>query len=760
MNEIALPGAQGAPDGKGALRPRARLLRTLGNDLISSDKVALIELVKNSYDADATTVLIRFRGPLETGAGRIEVWDDGHGMDVPTLQRSWLDIATDTKRRQPKSDGGRRVLGEKGIGRLAAARLGDELLLVTRKPDADEVNLLIDWSQFDQEDAYLDEIEVAWEVGDPDVFSDHGRAASAFSECDSETWRRGRGTLLRIEKLTHVWSADDFSELRTALTRLIRPRPADQVEEIEEIEPGRAGDSEDGQKAAQPDFQILLELEDVPESLQGFAGPIDPSSDLRTPHYKLRGSVEANGVATLVYVQQEPAVEVDLGTKTLWSNDRRAPEAGPFEFEINAWDRDKDAIQRTLTTSNPDGALPTPKELKGFRETLDEVAGVSIYRDGFRVLPFGESGDDWLGLDLRRVQSPTLRLSNNQIVGHVFIGADANKGLKDQSNREGFLSGNAYSDLQALVRAALNELERRRYEARHPEKPEPEKKGGLFKRFDLGEIRAALAMNYPGDSRLIGLIDDKHRDIQEGVAEVQQVLSRYSRLATLGSLVDRILHDGRTIVTRLKNISRFGNRDLGKVALPADEKIAIARKSLEEAADQAGILSSLFNQIEPFGGRKRGRPKEIRTREVVQKAISIMQVEADDHGVNLAAGDADIATRLDEAEVLLVLVNLVQNAIYWVSTQPRDAERTVVVDARSNPDSSLTLIVSDSGPGVTDDLRNRIFDPYFSTKPDGVGLGLSIAGNMVEDIYGGELTLVHEGPLDGATFEATFRKRV
>lgn len=757
MNDDASQATRDAPDGRGALRPRARLLRTLGNDLISSDKVALIELVKNSYDADATMVLIRFEGPLESGEGRIEVWDDGHGMDVPTLQRSWLDIATDTKRRKPKSDGGRRVLGEKGIGRLAAARLGDELLLVTRKADAREINLLIDWSQFDQEDAYLDEIEVAWEISDPDIFSEDGQAASVFSESGSETWTHGRGTLLRIEKLTHAWDADDFIELRTALTRLIRPRPAVHAATIDAVE---ADGSEEGKKAAQPDFQILVGLEDVPESLQGFAGPIDPSSDLRTPHYRLSGSVDANGVAALRYVQQEPAVDDDLGEKTLWNNDKRAPQAGPFEFEINVWDRDKDAIQRTLTASSPDGPPPTPKDLKGFRETLDDVAGVSIYRDGFRVLPFGESGDDWLGLDLRRVQSPTLRLSNNQIVGHVFIGADANQGLKDQSNREGFLAGTAYSDLQTLVRAALNELERRRYEARHPEKSQPEKKGGLFERFDLGEIRAALAANYPGDSRLIGLIDDKNRDIQEGVVEVQQVLSRYSRLATLGSLIDRILHDGRTVVTRLKNISRFGKRDLGKTTLSAGEKIAIAQKSMGETADQADILAALFNQIEPFGGRKRGRPKEVRTRELIEKAISIMQVEADDRGVSLAAGDADISTRLDEAEALLVLVNLVQNAIYWVSAQPRDAERRVMVDARSNADSSLTLIVSDSGPGVADELRHRIFDPYFSTKPDGVGLGLSIVGNMVEDIYGGELALVQEGPLGGATFEATFRRRV
>lgn len=739
------------PNGKGALRPRARLLRTLGNDLISSDKVALIELVKNSYDADATTVLIRFRGPLDEGTGRIEIWDDGQGMDVDTLQKSWLDIATDTKRRKPKSDRGRRVLGEKGIGRLAAARLGGELLLITRKADANEVKLLIDWTQFDQEDAYLDEIEVAWEIGTPDVFSQDGSARATFSASASETWQTGHGTLLQLEKLTHTWAEDDLDELRTALTRLVRPRPRRQAK------PGQVDDNE--VSTGQPDFQILVELDAVPEALQRFAGPIDPSADLRTPHYRLSGSVDGNGLATLRYAQQEPPLNEELAPKLLWNDDKRAPQAGPFDFEINVWDRDKQAIQRTLEGTTG-GSTPTPKDLKGFRETLDDVAGVSIYRDGFRVLPFGESGDDWLGLDLRRVQSPTLRLSNNQIVGHIFIDADANQGLKDQSNREGFLAGAAYSDLQTLVRAALNELESRRYKARRADKPPTERKGGLFARFDLGEIRNALAASYPGDTRLIGLIDDKNRDIQDGITEVQQVLSRYSRLATLGSLIDRVLHDGRTVVTRLKNITRFGERDLGKATLSADEKVEISKESMEQTAVQAEVLSSLFNQIEPFGGRKRGRPKEIHTSELLQKAVSIMQVEADDRGVELVAGDSDATTRLDEAEVLTVLINLIQNALYWTATQPKDAQRKVVVNVRSNPDSSLTFIVSDSGPGVPDELRGQIFDPYFSSKPDGVGLGLSIVGNMVEDIYGGELTLVQEGILAGATFEATFRRRV
>lgn len=734
---------------RGALRPKARLLRTLGSDLISSDKVALIELVKNSYDADAAVVLIRFYGPLKAGEGRIEVWDDGRGMDVSTLQTSWLDIATDTKRRNPRSEGGRRVLGEKGIGRLAAARLGEEMVITTRKQDADQVKLLIDWTEFDREDAYLDEIEVTWEVGNPDVFSEDGAAVEAFNRIDVQGWHQERGTVVQIDRLSREWTRGDLIELRTALTRLIRPG-------LQDSDGGSA-------KAAsiEPDFQIVLELSEVDDKLVELAGPIEAFAFLQVPNYRLSGSVDTYGSATLHYEQQYPPTTEDIGSVSLWNHDHRLPKAGPFEFEINVWDRDKAAIQRSVRAVDPENTAPSAKDLKGFRETLDELAGVSIYRDGFRVLPFGESGDDWLRLDLRRVQNPTLRLSNNQIIGHVFIGADTNEGLKDQSNREGILAGPPYEDLRSLVLAALNQLEQRRYGARRPsKKEEPERKGGLFERFDLGEISAAFKHSYPGDKQLLGLVDQKNRDIQEGVRQVHNVLSRYSRLATLGMLIDRVLHDGRTVVARLKNIARFGARDLNKECLNDSEKIEIALDSMIDLDNQAGLLSSLFKQIEPFGGRKRGRPKQISVREIIDRAISVLQQEAYDRGVRLVGDGAGIVVKIDEAEFLTVLVNLIHNAIYWTATQPQGIERKVVIGARMNEDKSLTVVVSDSGPGVPSELRERIFDPYFSSKPDGVGLGLSIVGNLVEDIYAGELTLVDEGPLDGATFEATFRKRV
>src|SRR4051812_19863479 len=123
-----------ARTGTRPLRPRARLLRTFGEELISSEVVALLELVKNSYDADATRVLIRFHAPVEKNKGRIEVLDDGHGMNLETVLSAWMEPATSFKKhdiRSPRFK--RRVTGEKGIGRFAASKLADYLEVVSRR---------------------------------------------------------------------------------------------------------------------------------------------------------------------------------------------------------------------------------------------------------------------------------------------------------------------------------------------------------------------------------------------------------------------------------------------------------------------------------------------------------------------------------------------------------------------------------------------------------------------------------------------------
>lgn len=717
------------PSGSGALRPRARLIRTLGVELISSEKVALTELVKNSYDADATVVVVRFKDPLLRGQGSIQVWDDGFGMDVTTLQDSWLDIATDFKRRRIRSpSGARRVLGEKGIGRLAGARLADEMLVTTRQADAEEIQLLINWSDFDRPNAYLDEIEVAWEVGPAKVFSQRGIAVQTFNEAGVERWQDGHGTLIELTGLSRNWDSNDFQELRTVLSRLVRPRPG--ITPVEVVE----------------DFRVVL---DLPAEYESMSGEVAPPEEISSSHYRLIGSVDKLGTAHLRYTQLEPLVKKDF-TERLWIRSDRKPESGPFDFDLQVFDRDRDALAQVAGKHT----------YTDFRQILDQVSGVSVYRDGFRVLPFGEAGDDWLALDRRRVQNPSLRVSNNQVIGHIFISADVNTALRDQSNREGLIDATAYADLIAMMRAALAIVETRRFAVRRRLQTPERTRRGLFKRFDLAEIRSALGAKYPQDKRLRDLVTEKDQDIQEGVEEVQRVLAQYSRLATLGSLVDRVVHDGRTAVTHLKNIVRFGQRDLAKRTTTPEEKLLQAESYLSETDIQADLLATLFRQITPFSGRRRGRPKVESLREMVDDGISMLSSEIAEVGAEVEIVGSGIDIRADRSEILNVVVNLVRNSLYWLSTLPKGSARKIIIALSRKTDQSVEISVSDSGPGVPEAFRDEIFDAYFSLKPDGVGLGLSIAGNIIGEFYDGSLRLVDDGPLPGATFTATLRRRV
>ena len=155
-------------DGK-AFRPRARILRTLGEELISNETVAVIELVKNAYDADAGYVLIRFEESLSEGEGVLSIEDNGHGMTLQVVQDAWMEPATNLKKKTKTSKFlSRRLLGEKGVGRFAAARLADELELYTRALGSDaESFTYFDWSQFDNEEIYLDEVLILTETSEP-----------------------------------------------------------------------------------------------------------------------------------------------------------------------------------------------------------------------------------------------------------------------------------------------------------------------------------------------------------------------------------------------------------------------------------------------------------------------------------------------------------------------------------------------------------------------------------------------------------------
>jgi len=730
-----------------SLRPRARLLRTLGDELISNEIVAIIELVKNSYDADATRVMIRFIGPLEPGKGSIEVIDNGHGMELKTVQTVWMEPATPSKQEKPRSARfKRRHLGEKGIGRFASSRLADELEVVSRlEGTAKEVYAVFDWTQFDDSNKYLDEVLILWEEREPTEISADGVIGLLWKNEKKRpvASKMNNGTVLRMTSLKQKWEAKQFEELRRGLARLTSPKAM-----------------------KEEDFEIVL---DLPPEFARFSSKVEPPEILKHPHYVVHGSLSADGTYKLKCELRIYGIEEEFNGRLFVIKDgkgklevreatkdpSKAAEniaCGPLEIELRVWDRDDlgNIVQKTHSS------------VQDVRRDLDAVAGINVYRDGFRVLPYGEPFDDAFRLDRRRVQNPTMYLSNNQIYGTVSVTADANPNLRDQSNRQGLQENRAFDDLRGVILFVMSRLERLRWGAKRPEKAKgkPGKPvGGIFSGFDLKPLSDYIAQQMPQDKKAKELIEKTEEEFDSRLKEIQTVLARYQRLATLGQLIDHVLHEGRQPIASINNEAELGLSDSERTEQLGSELIPRLKGRLIKIRKQGDVLSDTFKRMEPFGGRKRGRPTRLCLEEIVRDAFAFFATDTERLNVKITLPQTQTLVRVDPTEIKEIIINLVQNSLYWLE-QVDEAKREIAVNLERKAPEHIDIVFSDSGPGVSPDIREMIFEPYFSTKPEGIGLGLAITGEIVTDYYGGSLELLEHGPLSGANFLISLRKRI
>ena len=719
-------------------RPKARIMKTLGEELISSDSVALVELIKNSYDADAGEVLIRFTGPLVKGDGSIQVIDNGHGMSLSTIQNSWMQPATDSKINKKNTDGGRRVLGEKGIGRFAASRLSSSLKLVSRYTgEANETLAIFDWTQFDDETKFLDEVKVFIRSRSPvDICS-----GGAIKSVGVVSPGKYQGTILTMTGLKEKWKNSDFDEIQRGLSRLVSP--------FSEV----------------PGFKISI---DAPAGFEKYSTEIRPPEIVNYPHYTIEGEINDKGEYLISYKVlalekpetvkgcffRHPTSGWIMRDELSHQSSDSSPECGPLKVQLRVWDRDElGNIVQMLGGS-----------ISSVRKDLDVFAGVSIYRDKFRVMPYGEPDNDWLRLDSRRVQKPAQKLSNNQIVGYISISADTNPGLKDQSNREGMRESQAYSDLEEIMLCVLSRMEDIRYKYRKKNKstgPEGVKptQGGLFDSLDLSKIRDYFSQKHPQDALVKTLIDDIELDFSSRIESIKKVVARYSGLATLGKLVDAVLHEGRQPLASISGQASLGNEDLEDSGRLSEPKIESAFKRFNKIKEQSNVLSLVFKRIEPFGGRKVGRPPQLYLEKIIQDSFDIFEKQLKDAEVNYVISKTQSLVRVDPSEIQQIFVNLIDNSIYWLQLVPT-TQRRILVNVDRTPEGFIEIVFSDSGPGIPPENRSSIFEAYYSNRKDGAGLGLSIVGEMVENYYNGTFELLDNGTLPGATFRIRLCKRV
>jgi len=715
--------------GVSILRPRARLLRTFGDELISSETVAVIELVKNAYDADATRVWVCFHEPLEAGKGMIEVIDNGHGMDLETIQNAWMEPATLMRRRNRLSEQfGRRVLGEKGIGRFATSRLADKLEVITKRNEMDrEVRVVFDWREFDDEEKYLDQIKVVWEQSEPKEIRPGGVIHKLWNKLgEPDKNELNHGTILRMREFKTKWGDEQFDDLQRRLSRLISPAFGELDYTLRE------------------DFQIFLEL---PEAFQGYSETIQPPEIVKRPHYILKGEVDSKGSYNLSLQIREKGIEENK-EGILHLEDGELPKCGPFKIELRVWNRDTASLNAVA------GNEFTVAEIRHY---LDFASGASIYRDGFRVLPYGEPREDWLRLDYRRFQKPTVNISNNQVIGSVFITSEDNPMLRDQSNREGLMEGEAFDDFKESVLSMLTILENRRYQEKPKRKKMTER--GLFVDFNLTNIWEYVRSKHPQDTALLNAVKEKEKDLEKRIEAAEEVISRYRRLATLGMLIDTVLHEGRLPLSKIINVTHVARQDVNQIHENGKKIVSQLRGHFKTILTQSDVLATLFRKIEPFGGRRRGRPERISLERVIHDAFSVLDKEIEQVGVEVDLPTTYTEVTVDQAEIQEVIVNLLNNSLYWLKQVPKDS-RFITVKIKREEEYELEIIFSDSGPGIEEEYQDMIFDPYVSTKPSGVGLGLTIAGEIVSDYYDGTIALMKEGPLPGATFKIVLRRRI
>jgi signal transduction histidine kinase len=669
----------------------------LGLDLVTNDAVAIIELVKNSYDALATRVDVRLVG-LEGGEPiALEVQDNGTGMTLDELSNVWAVVATPYKLLHPVASKSRkrRVSGEKGLGRLSTARLGDKLELTTKANSSPCLYVDLDWKMLSAEESITD-----------CKFNVTGLETCPF---------RGSGTLIKITELRSEWGENQFIDLSDQLSRLVSPFQAAK------------------------DFKIWLTL----PGKKAEPSQIESAAFLNSPPYSLKGSVNSRGVLRADYTFN------GVKTKKHKINHSLQPPAkatkkiacGPFSFEVRAWDFDADNLGRL--------SLEIDMGKEKIRKAIRSYKGLSVYRDGILVLPKSEAGRDWLGLDLRRISKVGTRLSTSQVVGHVAISSRRNPLLTDTSDRERLTDNPASREFKYLLKRAVealeNERDKDREEAVHREPPLKDLFEGLTASHLVRDIRQLVATNAPA-AEIVPLIEDFHADLQTAIKEIERRFYYYSRVASLGLLAATVVHEVRNksvVLGRLISVIRkhFGEKFAEQGQLQRATDLAdSALKSLERLADTFG----------PLATRSATKRRIANLRETIDECVAMREpeIESAKAAIDVHVKD-DIVVGVDPGELSAVIINFLDNSLYWLSYVPEN-KRRMLFEARRHG-NRVGVLIHDSGTGIAEGDEERIFWPGVTKKPEGLGMGLTVASEIVSQ-HGGKTKLVVPGSLGGASF--------
>lgn len=689
------------------IHPRA--FAAFGEDLVTNDNVAILELVKNSYDAFAFNVDIEF-GKNDIGECYIKITDDGLGMSKDVIINAWATFATPYKKKNPivsrKVDGiekTRIVSGNKGLGRFSAARLGKTMTMITKVKDGQALKAFFDWGLLNNIDS-LDECNMT------------------LDELDNENITEG--TCIIIGDLNSDWnSKDKIDELTKELSRLVSP--------FQSIE----------------GFSIRISTP-VYEEEQTM---IKPSTFIDNPIYKIIGNVDERGTIHYSYHHHNDLQIRDSEGSISWSTENYAKvndllkkdgdllpyQCGSFTFEIRAWDMDSDNLGKVSNRFDI-GRREIKKRIKQYK-------GISVYRDGILVLPKSESGRDWLGLDEKRISQVGRRISTNQVIGIVQISNENNPEIRDTTDREKIADTFEYKQFVEVMKEVVDCLQRERMQDR-TEAKKPETLSELLSPLSAEKLVETIenaVEEGAAVNEIVTYVREYHEKNEQQLEELNNRLIYYGQTASLGSVAILLMHE---ILTGLTSIKRFLNRI--KKVLPNDER---TKQYFSNAEISHERILQVTNSFAPLYRRGiRNENNKVSLRKAVDNSICLITAKKMCKSVDFKNNiPSNVEISMNEGELQTVFVNLFDNAAYWL--QNNSSAKTVHIDMIDMKDDKIIVAVSDNGCGVSKENMEKIFFPGVTSKPKGIGMGLTIVTEIIKG-YGGTVGISAKGILGGATF--------
>ncbi|MGI8908105.1 MAG: sensor histidine kinase [Candidatus Sumerlaeaceae bacterium] len=688
-----------------------RVFAALGADLVTNDIVAVIELVKNSYDAFSKNVWLRFGSDREHGR-YLEIEDHGTGMTKGIIENVWCVVATPFKEQHPYGTLGnktRRVAGEKGLGRLSAARLGARLQMLTQSQGEACWELWVDWSSIASEKEF-----------------EH--CAAQLRRYSSRSPFPISGTIVRVFNLKSEWSESELADLEENLGRLISP-----FEQLGE-------------------FNIYLT---APGKTKGDEVKIQAPKFLAHPKYLIQGNADKAGNLSTTYkfapmsegkartvkrrlTWEQVFTQLDKKEQSAFNPDRA--NCGPFSFEIRAWEINAEGTEEISKRFDFQKA--------NVRRAIRVHKGISVYRDGILVLPKSETARDWLGLDLRRVSWVGPRLSTSQIVGFVSISKDGNPAILDTSDRERLVATPAVAEFEKLMIAIVEILEQERI-ADKPKSSKDKPMEDLFSSLTAEDLLAeviALAEEGAPVSDALPMLRTFNASLDTARKAIQERFIYYSRLATVGTIAHMLVHEIRNRTTALGSFldfirSRFGpfNKD----------ELATEFNAANASVDALERLADTFLPLASRSFRRRVRHSILEER--IAECLRLNSGELSQKGIRTSVPRSNTVLAVDPGELDAILLNLITNSLYWLSEVPKEQRQMEFKLTKINDGNRVRVWAHDSGPGIKEGEAEKVFWPGITRKAGGIGMGLTVASELVVE-YGGRMIARVPGSLGGASF--------